>query len=83
MGNSYNMNAKLTTRYQLDSPGSFILGQIYKTRANQSETYYRILGNKSFEKRIYNFNKHGARSYSTCNLCYVCMSYINLYVITI
>ena len=67
VSSSYSMNAKLSTGYQLNSPGSFILGQIYKTRANQNETFYRILGNKTFEKRIYNFQKNGARSYSSCN----------------
>jgi len=67
MVSSYAMNAKLSSSYQLTSPGSFILGQIYKTRANQNETFYRILGNKTFEKRISNFQKYGMRSYSSCN----------------
>lgn len=63
--NSHSMNAKLTTSYYLASPGSFIINEIYKTRANQNITFYRILGNKTYEKRIYTYEKYGP-SYSTC-----------------
>lgn len=63
---SYAMNAKLNSGYALASPGSFILNQIYSTRANQSETFYQILGNKSFEKRVYLFQKYGSGSYGAC-----------------
>ena len=66
MGSSYAMNAKLTNGYALASPGSFILSQIYRTRANQNEIYYKILGNKSFEKRVYLFQKYGTGSYGAC-----------------
>jgi hypothetical protein len=66
MGSSYAMNAKLTTGYALASPGSFLLNQIYSSRANQRETYYQILGNKNFIKRIYLFQKYGTGSYGAC-----------------
>jgi len=63
---SYSMNAKLNSSYALASPGTFILNQIYSTRAHQDETFYQILGNKTFEKRIYTFQKYGVGSYSSC-----------------
>jgi len=66
MGSSYAMNAKLSSGYALASPGSFILNQIYSSRANQRETYYQILGNKSFIKRVYLFQKYGNLSYGSC-----------------
>jgi hypothetical protein len=62
---SYAMNAKLSSGYYVSSPGSSILREIYSSRANQNKAFYYILGNKTLEKRIYNFEKYGNR-YNVC-----------------
>jgi len=63
---SFSMNAKLSIGTSLISPGSSVLQQIYSSPVIQDKLFYKILGNKNLEKRLYNYNKYGNRQ-TTCS----------------